>query len=175
MCDARLSSAGEPPVQKLAELARQFNALRARLIYFFQRNRSQDPQMLADTVLFRVLTGLLHGVEVRESLASFCAGVAKHVLQESWRRPAPEEIPDDYPAPSAVAIAGFSPAELSILIKECKRAVSPEDLRIWQRYHEEDRGHLACELGISANALRIKVFRAQRAMVAAAQRSADGE
>ena len=156
--------------ESLLPLAEQYAGLRHRLIYFFRRNRSSDPEMLADVTLYRVMQKLLGGVAIDGSLEGYCWGVARHVLQESWRQPEWAEIPQSHPASKEPGFANLNSAERAILLEQCMRSVSAEELGIWRRYYLEDRHAMALELDITDNALRIKVHRINKAMIEAGRR-----
>jgi DNA-directed RNA polymerase specialized sigma24 family protein len=157
--------------ESLLPLAEQYGGLRYRLIYFFRRNRSSDPDMLADVTLYRVMQKLLAGVAIDGSLEGYCRGVARHVLQESWRQPEWVEIPPAHPASKEPGFANLNSAERAILLEQCMRSLSAEELEIWRRYYLENRHAMALELNISENALRIKVHRINKTMIEAGRRT----
>jgi DNA-directed RNA polymerase specialized sigma24 family protein len=153
--------------RELAAFAEKYLAIRSRLVYFFRRNRCHEPEALADTVLFRVLGKLLEGASTGNSLESYCIGFARHVLQEYWRTRRFEEIDQTQPDTGDSLLGGLNRTERDIVLQRCEEAVTEEDFTVWRRYHDEDREALARELKITSNALRIRVHRVFKAMVAA--------
>jgi RNA polymerase sigma factor (sigma-70 family) len=62
-----------------------FNALRRKLIFFFEARRMSDPEDLANEVLMRVARKMGEGLEVSD-ITRYSFGVAKNVLYEQIRR-----------------------------------------------------------------------------------------
>jgi DNA-directed RNA polymerase specialized sigma24 family protein len=124
--------------------------------------------MLADEVLFRVLRQILGNVQIHDTLEQYCTGIARHVLQEAWRRRKTDTLSESWPSQDMNMLDRLEEMERRALLRFCMESIPQEEAMVWARYHDpnEDRVALAAELGISENALRIKVCRAQKAMVA---------
>jgi RNA polymerase sigma factor (sigma-70 family) len=71
----------EQPWQELEP----FNALRRKLIFYFEARRMSDPEELADEVLMRIARSISAGVEVTD-MTGYSFGVARNVLCEQIRK-----------------------------------------------------------------------------------------
>lgn len=168
--DPGLADAERPGVT-LAEFAKLYPRIRKGLVAFYRRRQAWDPEVLADEVLFRVLRHLLGGVQIYDTLEQYCTGIAKHVLQESWRRKKTDALSETWPSHDKSALDQLDEMEGQALLRFCMESIPVEETAVWKRYHDhrEDRAALAAELEMSENALRIRVCRAQKAMIAVGQ------
>src|SRR5262247_3439014 len=64
----------------------EYEKLRARLIYFFERKGCRIPAELSDETISRVARKVEEDLEI-EDVFKFSYGVARHVLLEHWRDP----------------------------------------------------------------------------------------
>jgi DNA-directed RNA polymerase specialized sigma24 family protein len=164
--------AGEPVdhTAALDHFTERYPTLRRGLLFFFRRKRSSDPESLADEVLFRVLRRLLDGVRLGDTLEKYCTGVAKFVLRESWRRPPAVALPEELLSTEEDPLARFTEKQRWVLLCYCIQSIEKPEAEVWMRYYHEDRRSLAVELGVSENALRIRVYRAGKSMVDAGRK-----
>ncbi len=170
------SCAGEGhPAVTLTDFANRYPSIRKGLVAFYCRRQAADPEMLADEALFRVLRQLLANVQIRDTLEKYCTGVAKLVLHESWRRRKMDALSDTWRSPGQDPLERLDEMERQALLRFCMASIHPGDAEVWRRYHNEDRVALAAELEITGNALRIRVHRAQRAMLATGRRLLGGQ
>ncbi|MGA2739284.1 MAG: sigma-70 family RNA polymerase sigma factor [Bryobacteraceae bacterium] len=144
------------------EAERKYNALRCKLVFYFQHNGCSDPEDPADEVFSRVLRRNTEAVDFYAGLSAYCFGIAEHILREQRRRPKPEELPDDIPEPGAASTLGLNRVEQRVLVQQCLQGLPISDRRILLRYYQEDRVGLAKELRTTENGLRIRVFRIKR-------------
>src|SRR6266542_5193913 len=69
----------------------EYEKLRARLIYFFERKGCRTPAELSDETINRIARKVEEGLEI-EDVFKFSYGVARLVLLEHWRDPKREWI-----------------------------------------------------------------------------------
>jgi DNA-directed RNA polymerase specialized sigma24 family protein len=163
-------------LQRLApdrELAgTRYEQLRRRLVSLFEYRHCTYPEELADETLDRAARRLEEiGSEfVGSDPARFVYGVAWNVAHESFRRPATVPLPERWeqmgstPPPAEeeeereracldLCLARFGPGERSLVLAYFE---GEKSVRI------ERRSTIAQELGLSANALRLKIHRLTR-------------
>lgn len=140
--------------------ALKYEQIRTRLIKMFVCRGCLEPEDLADETIDRVARRLndieptYEGEPVR-----YFYGVA-HKIQLESLRPKPGVSP-----PPKVDDEEKDPREYECL-ERCMQKLSPEHRELVLQYYEEERGakidnrkHLADQLGIAMNALRIRVCR----------------
>ncbi len=141
---------------------REYEALRIRLVRFFEWRSCGDAEGLADQVLDRVMRKLAEGVEVG-SIANYTFGVSKLVLLENLKMRFREEpivldLPKNEPE--------YSEDRRLSCLENCLTKISAESRKLILRYYSfdkqakmDERRRLAQSLGLTANALRIKALR----------------
>jgi DNA-directed RNA polymerase specialized sigma24 family protein len=135
---------------------REYADLRKRLVRFFQWNRTDDAEDLADETLFRVFRSLQEGRELSGSLQQYAHGIAKYVVKERRVRKA-EELPESAPAHDAGE--SLSVTERTLLAAELLSKLSKDDRSLLTSYFVEDRNEAAARFGLSGAALRLRVHR----------------
>jgi DNA-directed RNA polymerase specialized sigma24 family protein len=140
----------------------KYEALRRKLVRFFQWRGCSFPEDLTDDTINRVARNLEAGENIR-SLAAYCAGIARHVFLESLRTRRQEEVIH------AVTYRSPNPPDEDPrreCLKCCLRELSPETSQLIVQYYQENeqarieaRRNLAARLGIPPNALRIRAHR----------------
>ena len=157
---ARLS-----PVRHAA--AEEYEALRGRLIDYFQWRGSDDPESRADETLDRVARKLAEGEPV-EHVHRYAHGVARLILLESTRERQRERAAfAEWHVAAAAEPTALTKARAECLDR-CLRAL-PLDQRsvIVEYYRGEGRLHLAARkglaerLGITYGALKLRAHRAR--------------
>ncbi len=160
-----LLDALHPDRERAGEL---YEALRNKLIRFFERRRCEAPEDLADITLKRVGGRLAEGVEVQAANPSgYAYGVAYNVYKETCRQAAKEHQAlqsGEWPPPLTEEP---EPDPRFEALCECLQTLSPKERSMVLEYHGgEDnirrRRALCKELGIEINALRIRVHRLRR-------------
>jgi DNA-directed RNA polymerase specialized sigma24 family protein len=73
-----------------AEAAERYELLRGRLILFFSRHMLSYPEDLADEAFNRLTRRLGEG-EVIQKIEAYALGIARHIKQEQFTRPASEK------------------------------------------------------------------------------------
>jgi DNA-directed RNA polymerase specialized sigma24 family protein len=166
-----------------ARAADRYEALRARLVKFFEWRGCAQPQDLADRTIDRVARRLAEGAAITAADPfQYFHGVALNVLKEHWRAPDRTHEPlDDADPPGS---ATENPAERDAraaerteheqrleCLERCLDALPPESRVLVARYHLEistarmdARRTLAASLGIPLNALRIRAFRLRQTL-----------
>jgi DNA-directed RNA polymerase specialized sigma24 family protein len=137
----------------------KYEQIRSRLIKIFTGRGCIDPEELADETINRVTSKL---TEIQKEFtgdpALYFYGVAKWVYTEYLRRKTPQ--PQSPPPDSARAELEYRCLEQCIArLSEEDRALLLKDYGAKGRTQAERRKALADELGISLNALRIRVYR----------------
>ena len=147
--------------------AELYEALRRKLIRFFEWRGCEFPEDLVDETFDRVGRRLHEGIDAKDP-AKYVYGVARLVYQEVWREslrkeralksgewpPAPPpDDPEDNPLLEA--------------LRRCLAKMEDEQRRLVLKYyqsdrHIQDRKQLSDDLGIPINALRIRVHRLRR-------------
>jgi RNA polymerase sigma factor (sigma-70 family) len=142
-----------------AALAKErYELLRQRLNCYFRHRCFNDAEDLADEVISRVIRRLQEGAAVpKEAVPGFCYGVARMVALERWKQQAPTvDIPlDSLPVPANIG----HDADTAILIEQFLSQLPADEREVVRDYYWEDREELANRLGLTPNALRIRVFR----------------
>jgi DNA-directed RNA polymerase specialized sigma24 family protein len=137
--------------------AKKYQTTQFRLIRIFAAKGCSDPEDLVDesfNVAALKIDWLLENYVGDPAL--YIHGIAKKIFLE----PRPKPLPNPPPTPDSVELESRS-----ICLDEClDRLTTPEERHVVLRYHAYDRQErirtrrqIAEELGISMNALRIKV------------------
>lgn len=150
----------------------KYEALRARLIKFFEWRDCETPEDLADAVFDRVTKKIEAGELVR-NVEAYSATVAQFVLKEEARAPARrfQSIDDDPRLENRLAADGedapdeTDEARLDCLDR-CLAELPDEQRRLITAYYDADertmieaRRRLAAANGVTPNSLRIRVCR----------------
>jgi hypothetical protein len=160
-------------LQRLAtdrELAgKRYEQLRSRLLSLFEYRGCAHAEELADETLDRAARRLREiGDEfVGSDPARFVFGVAWNVAHESFRRRVTMPLPDTWEGAVAAPLpAEEDPERESACLDLCLQRLGPTERALVLGYFEgeksgriERRAALAQELGISPNALRLKIHR----------------
>jgi DNA-directed RNA polymerase specialized sigma24 family protein len=148
----------------------EYEKLRQRLIFYFERRGCRTAAERADETINRVIGKLAGGEELR-SVASYCGGVARNVLREYWDDPRREWAELDEAASDSNAIE--DPREIERereaeqyehqrreCMRQCLQRLAADDRELMLAYcTTEQRADLAAQLAITLNALRIRVNR----------------
>jgi DNA-directed RNA polymerase specialized sigma24 family protein len=146
----------------------QYEQLRRRLVAVFEYRRCHHPEELADETLDRVARKVQEmGPEFEGSdPARFVFGVAWNVARESFRRRSTVPLPDGWERMVPMAPKVDDDAREHACLDCCLEELAAPERDLILGYHEGDRSarirrrsELAGELGLSANALRLKIHR----------------
>jgi DNA-directed RNA polymerase specialized sigma24 family protein len=153
----------------------QYEALRHKLVRFFEWRRCHAADELADETLDRVSRKLLEGVEIRiQDPASFVYGVARNIAREALVRAARHPLPlaVEVETEDALDRAHTDPAAEDAdralhCLDRCLEAMPAETRRLLLVYHSDKRGSPARQrfldgLRVSPGALWVRMFRLRK-------------
>jgi DNA-directed RNA polymerase specialized sigma24 family protein len=138
----------------------EYEKLRARLIYFFERKRCRIPAELGDETINRIARKIEEGHEIKD-LFKFSFGVARLVLLEHWDDPRRdwEQLDDRLSSPRFDDKEDEPQLEC---MKKCLQALTLEERDLIIRNcttNKNGKAEIASALGLTINALRLRVFR----------------
>jgi DNA-directed RNA polymerase specialized sigma24 family protein len=144
------------------EAGKKYEALRRKLVKFFQWRGCSFAEDLADDTINRVARNLEAGESVRH-LPAYCAGIARNVFLENLRTRRKEEALHAMTLPSPTPPDEDPRREC---LERCLRELSAENLQLIVQYYQQNeqsrieaRRNLAEQLAIPPNALRIRAHR----------------
>src|SRR6266536_3059571 len=138
----------------------EYEKLRARLIYFFERKGCRTPAELSDETINRIARKVEEGLEI-EDVFKFSYGVARLVLLEHWRDPKREWDQLDQRLSSPKSDREFDERRIECMEK-CLQALPSEERDLIVKnciLDKKGKEELAGSLGLTINALRIRAFR----------------
>jgi RNA polymerase sigma factor (sigma-70 family) len=112
-------------------------------------------------VICRALGRISEGQEVYAAdPQSYFFGIARNVLREEWKRSSAEplSLPED-PELERSSTEDLKRLERRMLLAECLRQLPAEERQLILEYFAEGPDRLVRQMGISANALRIRIHR----------------
>ena len=148
-----------------ARAGERYEALRAKLVRFFDWSGVRAAEEWADETINRAARKIEEGEEVR-NLQAYCGGVARMVAREATKaQERAQELDERTPAPAD----DEETAELERrreCLRSCLAALPPDHRELVLGYFAGDsraridgRKELAARLGVELNALRIRVHR----------------
>ena len=150
------------------EPGEQYSLLRTRLVRIAEQWGSRAPEDLADETLSRVARKLGQGTEVRD-LPHYVVGIARNVFHEMLRSQQKGfQFVGNIDALEDLATEPVDDSKSEIVdrLTECMGHLSEEDRETMLTYYDEDgaskvefRQRLAKSLGMSRNALTVRMFR----------------
>jgi len=161
--------------QNLHEAAQKCERLRNRLVFYFKHQQIEAPEDAAQEVLLRLHVGAPTEIATSEDLARLAFGFARNLVHEYRRQdrkdnrfdPLPDNIDRFKPARSRMP----DPQE-QLLVEEqaeffegCLRELSESDRELILWWYERERSshkEFTEFVGISANALRLRVFQIRK-------------
>jgi len=147
--------------------------LQLRLTVYFEGQRCANAELLADEALNRLTRRLQQGEEIAD-VSRYALGVARNLLREYYRRPEASAAPladllpvHEWQAQRKAEHQAQSQAaaeQRADCMRRCLAALDAESRELLRRYFVggnlvERRRALATEMGLSANALSLRVFR----------------
>jgi DNA-directed RNA polymerase specialized sigma24 family protein len=145
------------------EAGNKYEALRRKLMKFFEWRGCSFSDDLADETINRVARNLETGEQIHH-FAAYCVGTARHVFLESLRTRQREEALQAMPP--SLPTSAEEPDLRHGCLERCLRELSQEDFKLIVQYYQEDkqarikaRRNLAAQLEIPLNALRIRTHR----------------
>ena len=148
----------------------RYEQLRRRLVSIFEYRRCQHPEELADETLDRAAKRLLEigSAFAGSDPASYVYGVAWNVARESFRRPAPFQLPEGWEGQrrGSDTLPDEHDEKGAACLEGCLQRLAASERDLILSYHQDEksarirrRSELARELGLSPNALRLKIHR----------------
>lgn len=139
----------------------EYEKLRKRLIYFFERKGCRIAAELGDETINRVARKIEEGIEIRDML-KYSSTVARLVLKEHWDDPKREwEQIDEQQSPAGNHNEESDDRALDCM-KNCLHSLPEKDQELMVKNctsNKQGKLEIANSEGISINALRLKVFR----------------
>jgi RNA polymerase sigma factor (sigma-70 family) len=147
----------------------RYEELRSKLIFFFARRLLPFPEDLADEVLDRLAYRISQGTDIA-SVQAFALGIARHVALEQLNQSnrvqsVDHSFFDNVPADPAT----HSDEEEIVHMERCLKKLPSAEARLLRGYYlstvknpVKARKELAEKLGVSAIALRQRVFLARQ-------------
>jgi DNA-directed RNA polymerase specialized sigma24 family protein len=186
--DGELSAAGFERLLRCLDEDREragekYEAVRGRLAKLFEWRGCREAESLVDLTFDRVARRLEEGAEIHaRDPYSFFHGVALNVLHEFWRGPQQKERPLPERVERIAASPPPDPTPEAECLDGCVGALAAPNRRLILAYHEgrgqariRAREALAASLGVSATALRLRVFRLRAALAACVEACLHGE
>jgi DNA-directed RNA polymerase specialized sigma24 family protein len=142
--------------------------LRSRLMTVFRYRGCANPEELADEAMDRVARKLLEAPPADGDPRALLFGVAWNVARESFHRARAVALPDDWdvPDPHGPFQVDDGPDRGQECLERCLGRLQERDRALVLTYFEREKrakiAHrlgIARQLGISANALRLKIHR----------------
>lgn len=153
----------DPDTERAGEL---YEAIRQRLVKFFDWRGAHSPEDYADETINRVVRKIESGDTIRE-LTTYCHGVARLVFLEKLKHPENQRLSlDDMTiAPASQPVCGDNDAQRECFDR-CLHELPLESRQLILQYYQDEKRSkinkrlaLAERIGIPLNALR---SRAQR-------------
>ena len=142
----------------------KYEAIRRDLLKFFTARHCAPAEEHVDDTLDRVARRVAAGERIHADPRWYCRGVAKKIVLESFkRRRRITELPAQIPDPSHQDARARGVADRWSTLPDHSRA-------LLERYYLDDREALAATLGITLNALRLRVFKEKKKLRAARYR-----
>lgn len=144
------------------ELAgKEYENLRQRLIYYFERKGCRTPAELSDETINRIARKIEEGQQIRDMLR-YSSTVARLVMLEHWDDPKREweEVDERLTAPEDLD-RDFDEHKLNCM-RRCMKSLSRHNRKLIIKNVTSDKNgklEIAHNEGITINALRLKVFR----------------
>lgn len=164
----------------------KYEALRRRLLKFFEWKGARGAEEMADETLDRVCRRIAAGEAIRaEDPGQYALGVARNVLRESWKRDARQPVEGLGDPDRVAAFGGSGEAELVDrrfeCLQSCLAALPSETARLVLEYYGGGGGSrilqrrgLATTLGIAGSALRLRLHRIRSRLEGCVSRCMDG-
>lgn len=147
------------------QAGKRYEALRTRIVKFFEWRACRFPDDLADETLDRVVKKVDAGVEIND-FVNYTYGVARLVYLEHYKEQVKEHPMTDEMPEARVADDEMDEDERLNFLEECLKKLSDRSRTMILHYYRDDkqakidyRKKLAEKFNISVNALRIKALR----------------
>jgi DNA-directed RNA polymerase specialized sigma24 family protein len=149
----------------------EYEKLRERLMYFFERKGCRIPAELSDETINRVARRVMEGLDIQD-VFRFSHGVARLVLLEHWNDPKREWDQLDERLSPPKSDREFDEHRLDCMEK-CLQGLPAEDRDLIVKnciLDKKGKEELAMSMELTVNALRIRVFRIRTKLHACRER-----
>ena len=143
----------------------KYEALRQKLIKFFDWRGAHFPEECADETINRVARKLASGEAIRD-IPTYCHGVARSVFLETRKQPDNRQVSLDELRTAAAPPSGEEEDARRECFGRCLTELPAENRQLVLQYYQDERRDkinnrqaLAERLGIPLNALRCRVQR----------------
>jgi DNA-directed RNA polymerase specialized sigma24 family protein len=145
-----------------SEAGERYVAIRRALNRFFVARRCVPPDEYSDDTLDRVGRRLAAGERIQAaSPGTYVYGVARNVYREAVRRH-PTEVPLARGSEPTVRYVEAPPGV--VCFRRCLERLSPDARELLEAYYLDGREALAEKLGVTPNAIRLRVFKQKQAL-----------
>ena len=139
----------------------EYEKLRARLMFYFERRGCRIPTELSDETINRLARKVEEGLEIIEDIFKYSHGVARNVLLEHWRDPKREwnQLDDRLASPNSDRESDDHRLDC---MKKCLQSLPPEERDLIVKncvMDKKGREELARSLELTINGFRLRVFR----------------
>ena len=144
----------------------KYEAIRRDLMRFFTARHCGAAEEHVDETIDRVARRVAAGEQIRTDPCRYFRGVAKKIFLEYFKRRARL-----FELSPLVHDALHYPQQRARGLAECLRVLPAHTRDLLEGYYLDDRASLAATLGITPNALRLRVFKEKRKLRAEIARS----
>lgn len=147
-----------------------YEALRLRLTYFFEARANTRPDISPDNLVDKTVNRLAHQIHSGEDVRAiepFALAIARYIWLEAHKEKAHLSL-EEMLENDELQLVSQQPYEESQqderieLMRQCVMRLPEDQLALLQEYYQikaEDRRKLASKLGLSENALYLKIHR----------------
>lgn len=136
-----------------------------KVLMFFRKSKPEFARDMAQETVARTLQNLRDGKELTTDLCWYMMGIARNVLLEEWRKPVGAELDLNRHGIEEKSV-GLEHLEDAIyrdeLAQEIFRDITKADRQLFSDYHLGFPEELSEKMGITPNALRIRVHRIKK-------------
>jgi DNA-directed RNA polymerase specialized sigma24 family protein len=130
----------------------KYEAVRRMLTRYFEWRHCLPPEDYADETIDRVARRLAGGERIRTgNPISYFRGVARNVWLE-WRK-------QNARKPSTIILSVAEPPRVQVCVERCLNTLSPDGRQLLEAYYLSGRSELIARLGVTPNAVRLRVFK----------------
>jgi CHAT domain-containing protein/DNA-directed RNA polymerase specialized sigma24 family protein len=136
-----------------------FEQLRTRLIFYFRHRRCSEPEELTGEAFARAWRRHSEGAKITTELLHYLFGIAANLVHEHRSRHVEDELTQTTGPRKTGSPLELNSVELRLLAERYLHRLAPGEADLLRRYFREDHKALAQDLGLTPNALRIRVHR----------------
>jgi DNA-directed RNA polymerase specialized sigma24 family protein len=142
---------------------KEYVRLFAMLVKYFEWNRKQDPEDLAQETMRRAFSRFQAGQKITvEDPAGYFYGIARNLLRESWRKPRMDQIEDPDLPPPEPSFRNLTRGEQLIFLRECLKTLPRDEFDMLLAYVEGNGEAWAQEAGLPLGTLRTRIYRIRK-------------